>query len=83
MAQIENLKQDCAKISRLKMTISDNFREMSRQKALRSGRLIVLNDSASPKQNNFNVSGAFRMSSTDPIQTASRKFVHFAHSESQ
>ena len=45
IAQIEDVYKDCVKISR--PSIFYTFRKISRQIALRSGRFIVLNDSAS------------------------------------
>ena len=47
IAQIENLNKDCVKIQIFDILYT--FQEISRQRALRSGRFIVLNDSASPK----------------------------------
>ena len=44
--QIEDMNEDCFKIARPYL---HTFREIRRQRALRSGPFIFLNDSASPK----------------------------------
>ena len=81
-------------MSKFHILIFYSFRKMSRQSALRSGRarpgrFIVLNDSAGPKVVIKMYINIFRFiifflkvecRRGDPYMTATRNFVHFAHS---
>ena len=49
IAQIDNMNEDCFKISRPYLTLSEKYAVKKHHARIGSGRFTVLNDSASPK----------------------------------